>query len=65
METEKTNSFSTALKNGAPTKTEIGETLADGLAVPCVGYNVFATVKNIVDKCVSTYMQVFSVENDS
>lgn len=53
METEKTNSFTAALENGSPTIADIGETLADGLAVPCVGYNVFATVKGIIDKCVS------------
>lgn len=42
-----------AMKNKEPMSVEIRSTLADGLAVPTVGYNAFATVKPLIDKLVS------------
>lgn len=40
------------MENGSPIFTQIKPTLADGLAVPCVGYNAFATVVPLLDKMV-------------
>lgn len=40
------------MQNGAPIYTPNLPTLADGLAVPCVGYNAFATVLPLLDKMV-------------
>lgn len=42
-----------AMKQDEPVSVEIRSTLADGLAVPTVGYNAFVTVKPIVDRMVS------------
>lgn len=39
VESEKCSSFTNAMQNGAPIYTPNLPTLADGLAVPCVGYN--------------------------
>lgn len=39
VESEKCQSFTNAMKNGGPIYTQNLPTLADGLAVPCVGYN--------------------------
>lgn len=52
VETENTASFSNAIKNGGPIYTPCSRTLADGLAVPTVGYNAYATVKPLLDKMV-------------
>lgn len=41
------------MKHDEPVTVEIRSTLADGLAVPTVGYNAFATVKQNVDRMVS------------
>ncbi|XGW01585.1 hypothetical protein V3C99_014034 [Haemonchus contortus] len=45
-------SFIKALEAGKPVFTVSNPTLADGLAVPVVGYNSFHTVKNIVHKVI-------------
>lgn len=52
VESEKCPSFSQALKAGKPVYTETHSTLADGLAVPTVGVNAFATAKGLIDKMV-------------
>ncbi|XP_037051257.1 L-threonine ammonia-lyase-like [Bradysia coprophila] len=52
VESEKCSSFTNAMQNGAPIYTPNLPTLADGLAVPCVGYNAFATVMPLLDKMV-------------
>lgn len=52
VESEKCQSFTNAMQNGAPIYTPNLPTLADGLAVPCVGYNAFATVLPLLDKMV-------------
>lgn len=52
MESEHCPGFSTALKEGKPTKVDVQATLADGLAVPLIGFNAFETAKRITDKMV-------------
>lgn len=52
VESEKCASFTKALECGEPTQITIHPTLADGLAVPMVGYNAFATVVPYLDKMV-------------
>lgn len=52
VESEKCQSFTNALAHGAPIFTPNEPTLADGLAVPTVGYNAFATVKPLLDKMI-------------
>ncbi|KAK9886664.1 hypothetical protein WA026_017583 [Henosepilachna vigintioctopunctata] len=52
VESERCASFTKAQESGKPTQTNIEGTLADGLAVPKVGYNAWATAKNHVDKMV-------------
>lgn len=55
VESEQCCSFSSAMEAGRPTYTQSRPTLADGLAVPEVGVNAFATAKDMIDKmvCVS------------
>ncbi|XP_031769176.2 L-threonine ammonia-lyase isoform X2 [Galleria mellonella] len=53
VETEKCPSMKMALKNNEPTSVEIKSTLADGLAVPTMGYNAFLTAKPIMDKLIT------------
>nr|CAD7461623.1 unnamed protein product [Timema tahoe] len=53
VESERCASFSKAVKAGMPVYTKIESTLADGLAVPMVGYNAFATAAPLIDKLVS------------
>ena len=50
MESERCASFSAALEHGGPTYVRADSTLADGLAVPTVGVNAFATAASLVDK---------------
>ncbi|KAL4236347.1 hypothetical protein ACF0H5_004734 [Mactra antiquata] len=52
VESEKCPSFANAMKAGKPVYTETLSTLADGLAVPTVGVNAFATAKDLIDKIV-------------
>ncbi|XP_022817918.1 uncharacterized protein LOC111350530 [Spodoptera litura] len=52
-ETEKCPSMDYAMKHDEPVSVEIRSTLADGLAVPTVGYNAFATVKDCVDRMIT------------
>lgn len=52
VESEKCPSFTRALENKAPIYTPNKETLADGLAVPQVGYNAFATTVPLLDKMI-------------
>ncbi|CAI9725822.1 Hypothetical predicted protein [Octopus vulgaris] len=53
VESESCASYSAALANGKPIFTPPNSTLADGLAVPIVGFNAFATAKNIVDEVIT------------
>ena len=52
VEAENVSSFSAAFKAGAPTKINLQPTLADGLAIPQVGANAFATAREHVDQVV-------------
>lgn len=53
VESEKCASFSHAVKMGKPAHVPIESTLADGLAVPIVGYNAFLTARPLIDKIVT------------
>ncbi|CAH0728496.1 unnamed protein product, partial [Brenthis ino] len=53
VESEKCPSMQSAIQNEGPTSVEIRSTLADGLAVPTVGYNAFVTVKPLLDKLIT------------
>ncbi|XP_034177152.1 serine racemase isoform X2 [Osmia lignaria lignaria] len=52
VESERCPSFHSARKADRPIHTPIESTLADGLAVPMVGYNAFATANPLIDKLV-------------
>ncbi|CAG9838344.1 unnamed protein product [Diabrotica balteata] len=52
VESERCASYTNAIEHTNPIHTEIEATLADGLAVPQVGYNAWLTSKNLVDKMV-------------
>nr|XP_034833940.1 L-threonine ammonia-lyase-like [Maniola hyperantus]XP_034833941.1 L-threonine ammonia-lyase-like [Maniola hyperantus] len=53
VETEKCPSMEMAMKHEEPVSVDIRSTLADGLAVPTVGYNAFRTVKSLIDKLIT------------
>lgn len=52
VESEKCPSMHEALNNGGPITTNLLSTLADGLAVPTVGVNAYATIAPLIDKMV-------------
>ncbi|RYG24675.1 pyridoxal-phosphate dependent enzyme, partial [bacterium] len=52
VETLRSASFTAALECGAPKATTVGSTLADGLAVPCVGSRAFELARKVVDRTV-------------
>ncbi|XP_052225619.1 L-threonine ammonia-lyase-like isoform X2 [Dreissena polymorpha] len=52
VESERCPSFTNAIQSGKPVYTEMHSTLADGLAVPTVGVNAFATAKDLIDKMI-------------
>jgi threonine dehydratase len=52
VESERCPSFTAALKAGKPVYTPASSTLADGLAVPMIGVNAFATAAPLIDKMV-------------
>ena len=52
VEAQKCKSFTAALEAGRPVMVNSTVSLADGLAVPKVGYNAFATAQPLVDKVV-------------
>ncbi|XP_017142318.1 L-threonine ammonia-lyase [Drosophila miranda] len=52
VESEKCASFTRAMENKGPIHTPIKNTLADGLAVPKVGYNAYATAMPLIDRMV-------------
>jgi threonine dehydratase len=53
VELDRCASFTAAMKAGKPVYTKVEPTLADGLAVPVVGYNAFATAAPLVDRIVA------------
>ena len=52
VETLRSASFTAALEAGCPTPATVGSTLADGLAVPCVGGRAFEIARRVVDRVV-------------
>ncbi|XP_066254982.1 L-threonine ammonia-lyase isoform X2 [Euwallacea similis] len=52
VESERCASYSKAITHGGPLFTPIEGTLADGLAVPEVGYNAWETSRDLLDKLV-------------
>ncbi|KAG4065507.1 hypothetical protein HA402_013277 [Bradysia odoriphaga] len=52
VETENSQGFTNALAHGKPIYTPTSPSLADGLVVPTVGYNAFATAQPLVDKMI-------------
>ncbi|MBX2852124.1 MAG: threonine ammonia-lyase [Phycisphaeraceae bacterium] len=57
VEPESASSFSAAMQAGQPVKAEVRPTLADGLAVPCVGANAFAIAAPLIDKMITVNEQ--------
>lgn len=53
VESEGCSSFTGAVKSGKPVYIKPSSTLADGLAVPMVGFNAFATVKDLIDEVIT------------
>ncbi|KAK0064932.1 L-threonine ammonia-lyase [Biomphalaria pfeifferi] len=53
VESERSTGFQAAMAAGKPVYSHVGQTLADGLAVPVVGVNSLATAKNLIDKVVT------------
>ncbi|XP_062586498.1 L-threonine ammonia-lyase-like [Saccostrea cucullata] len=53
VEAERCPSFSKAREMGKPTKVEVISSIADGLAVPTVGVNAFATANELIDKMIT------------
>lgn len=53
VESVRCPSFAAARDAGKPTSISIDSTLADGLAVPTVGYNAFASANPLIDKLVA------------
>ncbi|KAG7297895.1 hypothetical protein JYU34_018650 [Plutella xylostella] len=53
VETEKCPSMQQAMRSEGPVSVDIRSTLADGLAVPTVGYNAFTTVKPLIDRLIT------------
>lgn len=52
VESEKCPGFTRSLEAGVPVKVDVEPSIADGLAVPLVGFNSVETAKNYVDKMV-------------
>lgn len=52
VETQRSASFTAALEAGCPVSAKVGATLADGLAVPCVGPRAFDLARRVVDRVV-------------
>lgn len=50
VEPEHAASFTKAIEQGGPTATRLEPTLADGLAVPCVGDNAYALAAPLIDR---------------
>ncbi len=53
VETLRSASYSAAMESGCPVPAVVGGTLADGLAVPCVGARAFEIAQKVVDKVVT------------
>ncbi|GAB1608460.1 uncharacterized protein LOC115214098 [Argonauta hians] len=53
VEAEACASYTAAVENGTPTYTKPNPSLAEGLSIPMVGSNTFATAAKLVDKIVT------------
>ncbi|GFN77273.1 L-threonine ammonia-lyase-like [Plakobranchus ocellatus] len=53
VESERSTGFQAAMAAGHPIMSHVGQTLADGLAVPVVGCNSLATAEGHIDKMVT------------
>ncbi|KAI8424959.1 hypothetical protein MSG28_006865 [Choristoneura fumiferana] len=53
VESEKCASMTEAINKGQPESVDIRSTLADGLAVPTVGYNAYFTSKTLIDRMIA------------
>ncbi|MEM9347776.1 MAG: threonine ammonia-lyase [Planctomycetota bacterium] len=53
VEPESAASFTAARQAGKPVKARVSPTLADGLAVPCVGENAYALAEPLIDKLIT------------
>jgi threonine dehydratase len=53
VEPERCASYTAALAHGSPTPAAVSPTLADGLAVPCVGPHAFEVARHFVDRVVT------------
>ncbi|CAF0704517.1 unnamed protein product [Brachionus calyciflorus] len=60
-ESERCAGFYNSMINGKPTFTKAESTLADGLAVPVVGVNSFASAHKLVDKCVCVQEEFIAI----
>lgn len=56
VESDRVPSFTKAIEHGRPVTVDGKSTLADGLAVPRVGCNAFATAVNLIDKMVTLFI---------
>lgn len=54
-------SYTLALENGGPEPVKISPTLADGLAVPCVGPHAFEVARHYVDRVVTVSEKMLAV----
>uniref|UniRef100_T1JBN4 Serine racemase n=1 Tax=Strigamia maritima TaxID=126957 RepID=T1JBN4_STRMM len=61
VEPESCASFKAAYEAGKPVYTKASSTIADGLAVPTVGVNAFATVGNLIDKIVTVSEEMIAI----
>lgn len=61
VESERCAVFSSALKVGQPVPVNVEKTLANGLGVPCVGVNAFATASKLIDKVVTVREEWISI----
>lgn len=59
MESDRCPSFQAAREAGKPVTVPILSTLADGLAVPTVGYNAFVTANSLIDKMVKNLLYFY------
>ncbi|MEM9110842.1 MAG: threonine ammonia-lyase [Planctomycetota bacterium] len=53
VEPESAASFTAARQAGEPVMAQVSPTLADGLAVPCVGENAYALAEPLIDKLIT------------
>lgn len=65
MESDRCPGFTKSWEAGKPVRVEVESTLADGLAVPLVGFNSFETSKGRIDKMVNDKLILFTTCSNS